>query len=71
VLLLFLQLTLFTSWEVTLDPLEAGSLGSIKFIKDNYLVILSDVLVGEVWLCPGQSNMQIAVGQLGELTSWG
>ena len=39
--------------------------------SEEYKVTLVDVVVGEVWVCSGQSNMGISVGQLQEnLTSW-
>lgn len=48
-------------WSVKLDALKAG--GPIEItIKGNNTIRLSDVLVGEVWLCSGQSNMAMTVG---------
>ncbi|MCX7008164.1 MAG: sialate O-acetylesterase, partial [Kiritimatiellaeota bacterium] len=41
-------------WLVKLDPLPAN--GEPRALKVNSLV-LADVLVGNVWLCSGQSNM--------------
>ena len=46
-------------WSVTLDPLPAG--GPHKLIVEGKnTVTLDDVLVGEVWICSGQSNMQLS-----------
>ena len=44
-------------WSLELDPLQAGGphVLVVKGAKDE--VKLEDVLVGEVWLCSGQSNM--------------
>jgi sialate O-acetylesterase len=45
------------NWSVSLDPLEAG--GPYKLtITGRNSVEFDDVLVGEVWICSGQSNMQ-------------
>ncbi len=46
-------------WSVTLDPMKAtfGSRELIVSGKKN-LAKLTDVLIGEVWLCGGQSNME-------------
>ena len=48
-------------WMVKLPAQEAG--GPVKLVvKGNNAVTLSDVLIGEVWICSGQSNMQWTVG---------
>ena len=45
-------------WLVRLDPLSASA--EPRTLKANGLVI-TDVLVGDVWLCSGQSNMGVSV----------
>ncbi len=45
-------------WSVMLDPINASSVPLMMTIKGENTITLSDVLVGEVWLCSGQSNMQ-------------
>jgi sialate O-acetylesterase len=47
-------------WEVKLDPLPVGGPHELTVAGKNEIV-LTDVLVGEVWLCSGQSNMQWSV----------
>jgi sialate O-acetylesterase len=48
------------NWKVKLDPLPAG--GPYKLVvKGNSTVSFNDVLVGEVWVCSGQSNMKYTV----------
>ncbi|MEZ6056178.1 MAG: sialate O-acetylesterase [Planctomycetaceae bacterium] len=47
-------------WKVTLEPLTVGEAATLKVTGKNELV-LEDVLIGEVWVCSGQSNMQWAV----------
>src|SRR5689334_11402081 len=44
-------------WSVTLDPLPAGGPHTLT-VRGKNTVTFDDVLVGEVWLCSGQSNMQ-------------
>ncbi len=45
------------SWQVRLDPMPAGGPHTLSIEGKNTLK-LDDVLVGEVWICSGQSNMQ-------------
>jgi sialate O-acetylesterase len=56
-------------WSLALPPLEASATGRTFEVTAacadgvTMRVALSDVLVGEVWLCSGQSNMEWAVNQ--------
>lgn len=43
-------------WSVDLKPLQAGGPFTMTVTGDN-VVTVKDLLVGEVWLCSGQSNM--------------
>ena len=45
------------SWQVTLEPLEVGGPYELE-IRGNNTLTFNDILVGEVWVCSGQSNMQ-------------
>ena len=47
-------------WSVKLDPVKAGGPYVLTVAGKNTLHF-SDVLVGEVWLCSGQSNMEMQV----------
>jgi len=49
-------------WQVTLDALKIGGPHSLAITGKNKLAV-EDVLVGEVWICSGQSNMQWEVRQ--------
>lgn len=49
------------TWRVVLDPLPAGGPHKIVIEGKNRIAI-EDVLVGEVWVCSGQSNMQWPAG---------
>lgn len=44
-------------WMVRLDPLETSRTGKTLIVEGKNHIEFSDVLVGEVWLCSGQSNM--------------
>ncbi len=45
-------------WEVRLKPLTASATPQTLTIKGQNTVTLNNILVGEVWLCGGQSNME-------------
>lgn len=47
-------------WLATLKPLEAGGPFTLT-IQGKNTITLNNVLVGEVWLCSGQSNMEWAM----------
>ena len=44
-------------WEVWLGPLKPGAPSELTVKGDNVLTV-KNVLVGEVWICSGQSNME-------------
>jgi sialate O-acetylesterase len=48
-------------WSVRLEPLPAGGPYQLTIAGTNTLV-LNDVLIGEVWICSGQSNMERQLG---------
>jgi sialate O-acetylesterase len=50
-------------WIVFLDPLPASTQGADLTVSGKNTVVLHDVVVGEVWLCSGQSNMEFHVSQ--------
>ena len=55
------------AWSTRLDPLKASAEGSplevtLEVTGGNKIVI-NDVLVGDVWICSGQSNMEWSVSQ--------
>lgn len=45
-------------WSVTLHSLKAGGPYTLTIATDKQKLQYKDVLVGEVWLCSGQSNME-------------
>jgi sialate O-acetylesterase len=52
------------SWKAEIKTPSAGGPYTIK-IKGKKEITISDVLVGEVWVCSGQSNMEVSIGWLG------
>jgi sialate O-acetylesterase len=47
-------------WIVKLDPIKAGGPHDLT-VSGKTSVTLKNVLVGEVWICSGQSNMEMSV----------
>jgi len=48
-------------WKVAFSPLQAGGPWRLT-VHGRKTITVEDVLVGEVWLCSGQSNMQFNLG---------
>ena len=51
------------SWEIEFPPLEAGGPYKITFSSETKVINLNDVLIGDIWLCSGQSNMEFRLKQ--------
>lgn len=47
------------NWLVELETKDAGGPYSLKIISKKEKIIIDDVLIGEVWLAAGQSNMEM------------
>ncbi|MBN2425869.1 MAG: hypothetical protein JXR46_04880 [Calditrichaceae bacterium] len=50
-------------WEVILSDLKAGGPYEMTFDASNTITI-KDILIGDVWVCSGQSNMGLSMGSL-------
>ena len=48
-------------WVVNLNPMQASELPRQMTILGTNTIVLKNILVGEVWLCSGQSNMEYAM----------
>ena len=53
-------------WRVWLDPLKANATPAVLTVSGKNKIELKDVLVGEVWLVSGQSNMQFTLAETRE-----
>jgi sialate O-acetylesterase len=46
-------------WQITLPPQATGAARSLSVAgRDGRRAVASDILIGDVWLCSGQSNME-------------
>ena len=54
-------------WIVVLAPMEASKTPREMTISGKKEIVFSNVVVGEVWICSGQSNMQFAVSNAPEV----
>jgi sialate O-acetylesterase len=52
-------------WKITLPAMKAGGPAMVMHITAANKITLDDVLIGEVWLCSGQSNMEFGIGLAG------
>ncbi|MES2595345.1 MAG: sialate O-acetylesterase [Verrucomicrobiota bacterium] len=50
-------------WQIRLEPMQAGSAPQAMKVSGTNSITIQDVLVGEVWLASGQSNMAFKVGR--------
>lgn len=48
------------SWNAFVKTPQAGGPYTITFISSTQKVVINDIMIGEVWLCSGQSNMEYA-----------
>jgi sialate O-acetylesterase len=53
-------------WSLTLMPLKANAEPQTFTVKGNNEINLENVLIGEVWLCSGQSNMEWTMSRSAE-----
>lgn len=53
-------------WRVSLRPLPAGGPHTLLIRGEGSTLEFADVLVGEVWLCSGQSNMELPLSEVNQ-----
>jgi len=53
------------SWSVKLDALKASTNSATLSITGKNKLTLNDVVIGDVWVCSGQSNMELLLGNCG------
>ncbi|WP_342750616.1 sialate O-acetylesterase [Termitidicoccus mucosus] len=51
-------------WRVVLEPEAASDMPSELIVSGENIVRVADILVGDVWLCAGQSNMQLELKKI-------
>ena len=44
-------------WVVLVDPIASGESCTIEIVNLLEIIVLEDILFGDVWFCSGQSNM--------------
>ncbi|MGQ1786164.1 MULTISPECIES: sialate O-acetylesterase [unclassified Saccharicrinis] len=54
-------------WMVKLDPLKGSAKGQDMIVSGESKVVIKDILVGEVWICSGQSNMFMSASSIPEI----
>ncbi|MDR2563348.1 MAG: 9-O-acetylesterase [Prevotellaceae bacterium] len=57
------------SWKLTIKTPEAGGPYTIT-ISDGKELVLSNVMIGEVWVCSGQSNMEMPLEGWGKINNY-
>ncbi len=56
-------------WQVLLSPMRASADGQTLEVRGENTILLNDVLIGEVWLCSGQSNMEFQMRKLAKVAA--
>lgn len=55
-------------WHIILEPMQAGGPYELTVTGSN-MITLRDVLIGEVWICSGQSNMELSMPYIADADS--
>lgn len=51
------------NWKVIFPPRKEGGPFEMKMTADDRQIVFDDILVGEVWICSGQSNMTFKLSE--------
>ncbi|TWT84850.1 hypothetical protein CA13_63310 [Planctomycetes bacterium CA13] len=51
------------TWKTELPAMQATASGQVLLVQASNAIEVNDVLIGEVWLCSGQSNMEWTVNR--------
>ena len=49
-------------WSVKLDAMKASTTPAVMTVAGKNKLTLSDILIGDIWICSGQSNMEWVLG---------
>ena len=58
------------AWRIDLKPLKASATGAAFRVKGTNEIVFRNVLVGEVWFCSGQSNMEYTMSARRKVKDW-
>src|SRR5580700_7685140 len=50
-------------WAITLHSMKAGGPYTMEIVASNHIT-LKNILIGDVWVCSGQSNMELPMERL-------
>ncbi|MCL2410266.1 MAG: hypothetical protein FWC97_01355 [Treponema sp.] len=53
-------------WHITLTPVQAGGPFMMEITAEDDIIKLKDIYAGDVWLCAGQSNMEMPMQRLSD-----
>jgi len=53
-------------WLITLEPAKAGGPFTMDIVSDNAKTSIKDIYAGDLWLCAGQSNMEMMMQRLAD-----
>lgn len=56
----------YGEWQIELDPLSYGGPYELYIKSENSNICFRNILIGEVWLCSGQSNMEWVVANVAD-----
>jgi sialate O-acetylesterase len=54
------------NWKVILPPMKAGGPYTMK-VSASDTIVIQDILIGDVWICSGQSNMELPMKRVSPL----
>ncbi|MCX2486204.1 sialate O-acetylesterase [Pedobacter sp. MR2016-24] len=57
------------NWKIRIDIPAAGGPFQLSF-NDGELLVLKNIMIGEVWLCSGQSNMEMPLAGWGKIKNY-
>ena len=58
------------AWRVDLQPLKENATGTAFCVKGANEIVFQNVVVGEVWFCSGQSNMEFTMSARRKVKNW-
>ena len=56
-------------WKIYLDPIAAGGPYKLK-VKGTNIINFKNILIGDVWVCSGQSNMEMTIAGWGQINNY-